>query len=48
MNIVRTLTEWRRYRTTRHELNRLSTRELADIGYDRASISTVARAAARI
>ncbi|QKV17765.1 DUF1127 domain-containing protein [Oricola thermophila] len=47
MGIMRTLTEWRRYRETRQELSRLTGRELEDIGFNRADIPHVARQAAR-
>ena len=47
MNIARSLTAWRRFRETRYQLDRLSSRELADIGYNRAEIIDVARRAAR-
>ena len=47
MNLVRSFNNWRRYRTTVGELNRLSTRELNDIGVNRAEIPTIARRAVR-
>jgi uncharacterized protein YjiS (DUF1127 family) len=47
MNIARSLTEWRRFRETRYQLNQLSSRELEDIGFNRADITYVARRAAR-
>lgn len=47
MNFSRSLAEWRRYRQTCKELGRLSSRELDDIGYSRADIRSIARAAAR-
>ncbi|MCQ0987491.1 DUF1127 domain-containing protein [Jiella marina] len=43
MNIVRSYKTWRRYRETVNELNRLSQRELADLGISRADIHHVAR-----
>ncbi len=46
MNIARSFNDWRRYRATRDELNRLSSRELADIGFTRSDIPQVARKAA--
>jgi uncharacterized protein YjiS (DUF1127 family) len=46
MNIVRSYTNWRRYRETCAELNRLSHRELADLGISRSDIPTIARRAA--
>ena len=47
MNLVRSFNEWRRYRETSLELNRLSGRELEDIGFARGDIPNVARRAAR-
>jgi uncharacterized protein YjiS (DUF1127 family) len=46
VNIVRTLRNIRSYRSTVNELNRLSQRELADLGISRADIPAVARRAA--
>lgn len=43
MNIVRSYNNWRRYRETVNELNRLSQRELADLGIARSDIHSVAR-----
>ena len=43
MNIVRSYNNWRRYRETVNELNRLSQRELADLGIARTDISALAR-----
>jgi uncharacterized protein YjiS (DUF1127 family) len=48
MNIARSITEWRRYRETVTELNRLSTRDLNDLGIGRADIRSIARQAARV
>ena len=48
MNIARSITEWRRYRETLTELNRLSTRDLNDLGIGRADIRSIARQAARV
>ncbi len=45
MNIVRSYQNWRRYRETVGELDRLSNRELADLGIQRADIGRLARAA---
>ncbi len=45
MNIVRSYQNWRRYRETVGELDRLSNRELADLGIQRGDISRLARAA---
>jgi uncharacterized protein YjiS (DUF1127 family) len=47
MNFARSFTEWRRFRETCQELNRLSGRELEDIGFNRAEIASVARRAIR-
>ncbi|MCK5933132.1 protein of unknown function [Fulvimarina manganoxydans] len=43
MDIVRSYNNWRRYRETVNELNRLSQRELADLGISRYDIPTIAR-----
>ncbi|WP_081451354.1 DUF1127 domain-containing protein [Aurantimonas manganoxydans] len=45
MNLVRSYNNWRRYRETVNELNRLSLRELADLGISRGDINSVARRA---
>ena len=45
MNLVRSYNNWRRYRETVNELNRLSQRELADLGISRGEINSVARRA---
>ncbi len=42
MNLIRNYRNWRRYRETVNELSRLSTRELNDLGLDRADIPAVA------
>ncbi|UXM95190.1 DUF1127 domain-containing protein [Bartonella sp. HY329] len=47
MNLVRSFNNWRRYRTTVNELSRLSSRELNDLGINRAEIPTIARRAVR-
>ncbi|WP_082652232.1 DUF1127 domain-containing protein [Aureimonas sp. AU12] len=47
MNIVRSYNNWRRYRDTCSELNRLSQRELSDLGIARSDIRVVARQAVR-
>ena len=47
MNIARSINDWRRYRAISAELNRLSSRELEDIGFNRAEITSVARRAIR-
>ncbi|WP_202308380.1 MULTISPECIES: DUF1127 domain-containing protein [unclassified Mesorhizobium] len=43
MNLIRNYQNWRRVRETINELNRLSNRELADLGINRAEIDRVAR-----
>lgn len=43
MNIVRSYNNWRRFRETCSELNRLSQRELADLGIARSDIPSIAR-----
>lgn len=45
MNIVRSFQNWRRYRETVGELGRLSNRDLADVGIQRADIGRLAREA---
>ena len=45
MNLVRSYNNWRRYRETVNELNRLSQRELADLGISRGDFNSVARRA---
>ncbi|MDX3924349.1 MAG: DUF1127 domain-containing protein [Shinella sp.] len=45
MNIARSFNNWRKYRQTVTELGRMSSRELRDLGIDRAEIRSVARAA---
>ena len=47
MNLIRSYNNWRRYRSTVNELNRLSTRELNDLGSLPAEIPLVARKAAQ-
>ena len=47
MNILRSYSTWRRYRETCSELNRLSQRELSDLGIARSDIPSVARQAVR-
>ncbi|MGV1759950.1 MULTISPECIES: DUF1127 domain-containing protein [Rhizobium] len=44
MNVARSFNNWRRFRQTVNELGRMSSRELEDLGIDRADIRTVARA----
>ncbi len=43
MNLIRNYRNWRRYRSTVDELNRLSNRELNDLGIARGDIPYVAR-----
>lgn len=43
MNLIRNYRNWRRYRQTVTELNRLSSRELTDLGIARSDIPSVAR-----
>lgn len=45
MNMARSFSNWRKYRQTVNELDRMSTRELQDLGIERAQIKAVARAA---
>ncbi|MEN0001810.1 MAG: DUF1127 domain-containing protein [Pseudomonadota bacterium] len=45
MNFSRSLRQWRKVRQTENELNRLSTRELDDLGISRADIPAIARQA---
>jgi uncharacterized protein YjiS (DUF1127 family) len=45
MNLIRNYRNWRRYRETVSELNRLSNRELSDLGINRSDIPFVARKA---
>ena len=45
MNLIRNYRNWRRYRETVSELNRLSNRELTDLGISRSDIHYVARKA---
>ncbi len=46
MNLIRSYNNWRRYRDTVTELNRLSARELNDLGISRGDIAYVAKKAA--
>jgi uncharacterized protein YjiS (DUF1127 family) len=43
MNLIRNYRNWRRYRETVNELNRLTNRELNDLGITRSDIPFVAR-----
>jgi uncharacterized protein YjiS (DUF1127 family) len=45
MNMARSFSNWRKYRQTVNELDRMTTRELRDLGIERSEIKTVARAA---
>lgn len=45
MGIIRNYRNWRRFRETVTELNRLSNRELSDLGITRSDIPYVARKA---
>ena len=45
MNMARSFSNWRKYRQTVNELDRMSTRELRDLGIERSEIRAVARAA---
>lgn len=45
MNPIQAFRNWRRYSETVRELNRLSNRELNDLGINRTEISRVARGA---
>ena len=44
MNVARSFNNWRMYRQTVNELDRMSSRELQDLGIHRADIRSVARA----
>ncbi|SFN90516.1 DUF1127 domain-containing protein [uncultured Cohaesibacter sp.] len=44
--VVKNYRQWRNYRDTVEELNRLSTRDLNDLGISRSDISDIAREAA--
>ena len=45
MNMARSFNNWRKYRQTVNELDRMSARELRDLGIERSEIKAVARAA---
>lgn len=47
MNFARSFANWRKYRQTVVELDRMSNRELNDLGIARSDIQRVARAAVR-
>jgi len=44
MNVARSFNNWRKFRQTVTELGRMSSRDLQDLGIDRADIRRVARA----
>ncbi len=46
MNVARSFNNWRKYRQTVAELGRMSSRELADLGINRADIHSIARGTA--
>ena len=46
MNVARTFTNWVKFRQTVSELGRMSSRELNDIGIDRADIRRIAQGSA--
>lgn len=48
MNITRSFRQWRKVRNTYNELNRLSTRELDDLGITRGDIGRIARSAREV
>ena len=48
MNIARSINEWRRYRSISDDLNRRSSRELEDMGFNRGEIPAFARKASRL
>ncbi|TBA94327.1 DUF1127 domain-containing protein (plasmid) [Rhizobium ruizarguesonis] len=43
MNVACSFNNWRKYRQTVTELGRMSSRELQDLGINRADIQSVAR-----
>ena len=43
MNVARSFNNWRKYRQTVTELGRMSSRELRDLGINRADIQSLAR-----
>ena len=46
MNLIRSYSNWRRYRNTVNELSRLNARELNDLGIMASEIPSIARQAA--
>ena len=47
MDMARSFNNWMKYRQTVSELNRMNSRELADLGINREDIRRVARKASR-
>jgi len=47
MSMARSFNNWMKYRQTVGELNRMNSRELADLGINREDIRNVARKASR-
>ncbi|MBP1873094.1 hypothetical protein LPJGGPFB_05868 [Ensifer adhaerens] len=45
MNVARSFNNWLKYRQTVSELGRMSSRELRDLGIERADIQSIARGA---
>ncbi len=45
-NVVKNYRQWRNFRDTVDELNRLSNRDLNDLGINRSDITSIARQAA--
>ncbi|KAB2662148.1 DUF1127 domain-containing protein [Brucella tritici] len=45
MNLIRSYSNWRRYRNTVNELSRLNARELNDLGIMASEIPSIARQA---
>ncbi len=45
MNVARSFNNWLKYRQTVSELGRMSSRELRDLGIERADIQSIARTA---
>ena len=45
MSFIRSFATWRRYRETCRELEKLTERELGDLGIDRSTIPLIARRA---
>lgn len=48
MNIARSFNNWRKYRQTVAELDRMSSRELHDLGITRGEIRAIARRSASV